>query len=525
MKKTISIHLAGFVFNIEEDAYTILQEYLDKIRQNLSAEEGCDEIMEDIEMRIAELFQERISTSKQVITHKDLEEIMEILGHPIDFASEDETNSDRDNNPNEEEKVRRLFRDRENGTLGGVCSGLGHYFDIDPLIFRIIFAVLFLFFGSGILLYIVLMIFIPEAKTTADKLEMRGKPVNLDSIKTHFNQFTSTISDKAQSKKIRSSVKNAVDQGIERGRSIFEVISKIIGVGFTVGGLILFILFTSLLFTDTGFLPFIGEERIPDIYTAIEIVYPGENWTLLIYISIILVILIPIVSFIITGVRIITKNRTRTKELTWTLSILWTVSASIVFINSIGIINNMKERKTIKETIMLDDPSVDVLYVDAAEDLLFSNYFSPNDGNDIAELIRTDENSIYTGVTGLTITSSMDTGNFELILFKHSRGKNDKEAIEHSERIDFQLKSEGNTLLLPPYIRYPKTDKIRGQYVSFTIVVPKGKSIKFGPRINRLKLNKNDYDPWLEYSRVPHVNTTITTDIIDDTLEIPTTVN
>ena len=91
MKKTISIHLTGFVFNIEEEAYTILQEYLDDIRKNLIIEEGCDEIMEDIELRIAELFHERIGSTKEVIVQKDILDIMEILGNPSDFASDEDS--------------------------------------------------------------------------------------------------------------------------------------------------------------------------------------------------------------------------------------------------------------------------------------------------------------------------------------------------------------------------------------------------------------------------------------------------
>lgn len=484
----------GSVFNIEEEAYALLQDYLDKIRQNLSNEEGCDEIMEDIEMRIAELFHERIRSGKEVVTQHDIQEIKAVLGDPTDFATEEESGIRNEQTVPDDQKTRRLFRDRDSGTIGGVCSGLGHYFDIDVLIFRLIFLVLFLLFGSGILLYIVLMLFIPEAKTTAEKLKMRGEPVNLDNIKNHFNQFAETISEKANSTKITDNLRNAVESGMRHGTIVLNIISKIIGIAFSLAGLILFILLTNLLFRDTGLIPFIGEGNIPDIYTAIEIGFNSNNWTFLIFTCIILVTLIPVLSLIITGFRLITKNRTRTKEIAWIFSITWTLAAATLFIYSLGIVNDMKDGKYIKEIIVLAEPSSQEIIVDVLDDNEFSNHFDPNRGIIAPELIKSNEESIYLGINELSIVSASDTGNFELILYKHARGKNEQAAIERSERIVYQLKTEGNKLFLPAYCSYPIEDKIRGQYLHFTLMVPMGKKVKFGPKIERLKLYKENYE-------------------------------
>ena len=497
MKKTISIHLTGFVFNIEEEAYILLQEYLDKIRQNLSYEEGCDEIMEDIEMRIAELFQERMGLIKEVIVQKDILDIMGILGDPTDFASDEEVPFQETQTAPEDDKVKRLFRDKDGGTIGGVCSGLGHYFYVDALVFRVIFVALFLLLGSGILLYLVLMIFIPEAKTTADKLKMRGEPINLDSIKKHVNQFAESLSDRANSNKIRNNVRSAVEQGVDYGRTALNIISKIIGVAFSLAGFILFIFLLNLLFRDTGLIPFIGENNIPDIYTAIEISFPGKNWTFLIFLCIILVSLIPLISLIITGIRLITKNKTRTKEISWFLSITWTLAAVTLFIYSMGIVNDMKDDNTIKETIILEEPGCQELIIDVIDDNVFSNHFNPNRGLTTPELIKSDEESIYIGLTKLSIISIADTGNFELILYKYSRGKNEQEAIERSEQIVYELETEGNHIFLPAYYSFPVQDKIRGQFLHFTLMVPMGKKVKFGPQSDRLKLDKRKYKPLL----------------------------
>src|SRR5690606_31353215 len=134
---------------------------------------------------IAELFQEKIGATKEVIIEKDVDHIIEIMGKPEDYASGDfsetENNSKQGNDSyyrNTSEK--RLFRDTENASLGGVASGLAHYFNLDVTLVRILFILLTILGGSGILIYLILLVAVPEAKTTTDKFQMRGESINLD---------------------------------------------------------------------------------------------------------------------------------------------------------------------------------------------------------------------------------------------------------------------------------------------------------------------------------------------------------
>ncbi|NOY36116.1 MAG: PspC domain-containing protein [Chlorobi bacterium] len=188
MKKTITINLGGMVFNIDDDAYTLLRDYLQAVGKHYAREETSSEILEDIEARMAELFRERMTGAKQVITRTDTEEVVSIMGYPEDFAAEegpDESYYHR------RSRSRRIYRDPDNSVLGGVCGGMGAYFNLDPLIFRILFLILFFGAGTGLILYIILWIVVPEAKTTAQKLEMRGESVNVSNIgrkvKEEFN--------------------------------------------------------------------------------------------------------------------------------------------------------------------------------------------------------------------------------------------------------------------------------------------------------------------------------------------------
>ena len=158
MNKTISINLGGFFFHIDEDAYQKLSRYFDAVKRSLSPD-GRDEIVKDIESRVAELFQERLQNEKQVIGVKEIDEVISIMGQPEDYKIDEDTSSNYNSdysNSRSYSKTRKLYRDRDNSMLGGVMSGLGHYIGVDSLWLRIIMVILFFGFGTGLLIYIIL---------------------------------------------------------------------------------------------------------------------------------------------------------------------------------------------------------------------------------------------------------------------------------------------------------------------------------------------------------------------------------
>ena len=182
MKKTMTVNLGGMVYHIDNDAYDRLKKYLEKVKQELKTLEGGEEIYQDIETRIAELFSERLKNNGQVITTKEVEEVIAILGDPEDISGK---------TPEEEYKSRnrsykRMYRDPDNRVIGGVCSGLASYWRVDPTIVRIIFVILAIFGMAGVLIYLILWIVLPEAGTVAQKLEMRGEAVNFSNIGDFF---------------------------------------------------------------------------------------------------------------------------------------------------------------------------------------------------------------------------------------------------------------------------------------------------------------------------------------------------
>ena len=190
MKVTVNINLGGYAFNVDEDAYERLRQYMKTLEKEFSGESSAAEIMTDIEGRIAELFKMRLNSYKQVITMKDVEEVMVILGSPelISGSSPSEERPPR--------SQRRIYRDPDRRIIGGICAGLGAYFNWDPLIWRVLFAALVLAGGFGIALYLILWIVLPEAKTTAQKLEMKGDPVTIENIKDTVKEEFETVKKK-----------------------------------------------------------------------------------------------------------------------------------------------------------------------------------------------------------------------------------------------------------------------------------------------------------------------------------------
>jgi phage shock protein PspC (stress-responsive transcriptional regulator) len=180
MKITVSINLGGYFFNIDEDAYAELKVYLRNLELHFAREESSSEILSDIETRMAELFRAKITSYKQVINIEDVNQVISVLGTPEDISDSE--------GPGSREKFttpgyHRMYRDPDNRVIGGVCSGMGAYWSIDPVIVRIIFIALALAGGIGVMVYLILYIVLPEAKTTTQKIEMKGDPVNIHNIK------------------------------------------------------------------------------------------------------------------------------------------------------------------------------------------------------------------------------------------------------------------------------------------------------------------------------------------------------
>ena len=204
MNKVFTINLGGYPFTIDEDAYNYLDKYLKAIHRHFKKSEGYEEITSDIETRLAELFQESMGT-RPIVTMKDVNHSVTIMGKPEDFGVEEELLEDDEPNKTKQQHKKhsfrpgkRLFRDPDEEVIAGVCSGIAAYLGItDPLWVRLLFIVLAISSaGFWFIVYGVLWAVLPQATTAGDRLAMKGEPINISNIGRIVQEEIENLSDK-----------------------------------------------------------------------------------------------------------------------------------------------------------------------------------------------------------------------------------------------------------------------------------------------------------------------------------------
>lgn len=349
MKKTLTVNLGGTVFNIDDDAYRLLDNYLNNLKMHFRKEVGADEIVSDIERRISELFAEKLSAGLQVITLADVEEVIARMGKPEEMEVEEgESQStfgraDTGNGygpgawsgsstMNSESSRRRLYRNPDDKMLGGVTSGLAAYFGWDATVLRLLMLVV-LVCGYGILVpvYIISWLLIPEARTAAEKLSMRGEAVTVENIgKTVTNGFeraSSGVNDCLKSDKPRTLLQK-IGGGfvmvagwiLKLGLVVFAVICSPVLLCF--GLLFLPLLFAAIMVAIGG------GAALMALFPTFDVVLPDSPLSAIVmYISGILLAGLPLISLVWAIFSQLFKWQPASTGLKWTLVILWIVSA------------------------------------------------------------------------------------------------------------------------------------------------------------------------------------------------------
>lgn len=254
MKTVTTIHLNGRAYQVEDEAYIALRDYLQKAGEALEENPDKEEILNDFEQAIAEKCARFLSPAKNVITHAEIDEVITEMG-PVEGANDKKNGNGQTNKTDSPLKPKRLYRDQDNRVIAGVASGIAQYFNIDPIIIRIIFVISVFLGGTGILIYIILWIAVPEAESAAQKLEMRGSNVNLAGMAEILKQKVNEVEKKHPSFfskliDIPRSILRAIGSLIQTGilpvvRALFGVLCMCIGFATLVGttivlGLILF---------------------------------------------------------------------------------------------------------------------------------------------------------------------------------------------------------------------------------------------------------------------------------------------
>ncbi len=338
MKKTTQIHIGGRHLYIDEDAYQKLNHYIEALKAHFAADgETGREIVEDIEQRVAELLENKLTNGKQAVTLEDVHETIGTLGKVEDFVYNDTEENRQEYDYGNRKDYRRFYRDSENYYLGGVASGLGKYFDIDPLWIRLAFVALVFLKGAGVLIYLILWIVVPKARTTAERLQMRGKPVNLTTIKNSVNEeyektragIESTVKSPA-AERTRNSLENLMRAVGLIAVAVFKFFIGAIGIFFLIIGSIFLAVFIMFIL---GFTNLFGHVQLwngvnfPDVGSF----FANSGHYYMVVIALIVLVIIPIFALIYGGIKILFDVRTKHPVLRAFLLTAW-ILALILFI-------------------------------------------------------------------------------------------------------------------------------------------------------------------------------------------------
>lgn len=269
MKKTLTVNLGGTVYHIDEDAYNLLDNYLNNLRYHFRKEEGADEIVRDMETRIAELFDEYIRTGLQVITVEQVEAVIARMGNPEDLnTDDDEEKKETEQHAYDNGPARRLFRNPDDRILGGVLSGLSAYFGWDVTWIRIGVLVLGCFVHGLILAYLIAWIIIPLAKTATEKLQMRGEPINMENIGRTVTEGFDKVNDYVHSEKPRSFLHQLGNAIVKIAGFIIKFVLVLLAICLTPVLLVGLVVLFALLMAATGMLasvPAVLYYSMPDV--------------------------------------------------------------------------------------------------------------------------------------------------------------------------------------------------------------------------------------------------------------------
>ena len=495
MNKTVNINLGGMFFHIDEDAYQKLTRYFDAIKRSLSNSSGQDEIIRDIEMRIGELITERHTSDKQVINIKEVDEIIAIMGQPEDYRIEDDAPAGSETFDSAYvPKRKKLHRDADRALIGGVCTGLGHYFGVDTVWIRIVFAILFFGFGIGLIPYIILWIAMPAAVTTSEKLEMTGEPVTISNIQKKVREEMDYLSEKYRNADIDRLGKQA-KTGAERiasnvgdvFSSIFKVFAKILGAiiavfaGLTLLGVVigLFMLLASI-FVD-----------IPGLVYAETVNYTAFPMGLIVLLGL-LGVGIPFFFLFLLGLNLLSNNSGRVSNpVKYTLLALWLISVAVLTIFGIKQASETTERSKVvqKQEIVLQ-PN-DTLSIG----FRYNDYFA-KDIYERADLqITQDEQGkdvIYSNDVHVSIRKSPDKTAY-IIVEKRARGKSRKEARDRAEKITYKFSVEGSKIMLDNYLLTGTENKLRDQDVEIFVYLPAGVLLKPDESLREYDYSDDDF--------------------------------
>ena len=506
MKKTFTINVSGTIFHIDEDAYERLNSYINSVKSHFSKVEGKEEIINDIESRIAEILQEKITDSKQVINIEDIKHVVSVMGQPFEF-DEEEQEKKEESYYYQARPVKRLYRDTEDSVIAGVCSGIAAYFHTDPIWFRIGF-IIALFSGFGFFLYLILWIAIPEARTTAERLEMRGEKVNISniekSIKDEVENLKGKINDltdqaKNTFKKKSPQYRTGFDHVLIAFGSIFKYLFKaiiiFIGIILFVVGISLFITFLATIFGWGGIV--LNEHS--DIFITqfplfADRFLSGVGNISLLKFGLFFLIGVPLIMLLYSAVRLIFRID-KVRYIGFTAFNIWIAGLIITAYFAFRILKDFRYQDYSKKEILIEQPKSDILYLDVKQNRGY-DYYDDNEYVVICDndIIITEDGKFYREPK-LRFKES-NTDQYQMIIYSYARGKTRNAAKTLAEKTIYNINQEDSLLTFNSFFELPNKVNWRDQYLRIELLIPLGKKIHLSYEMDEIIDYHLNYYPY-----------------------------
>jgi len=492
MDKTININLGGNLFQIDGDAFLILRDYLQAINNRFRNVQGGLETIEDIESRIAEIFQSQKGLAG-VISKENVEAMISIIGKPEDF----DISLDEEEPPVYTSHKRRLYRNPDDSIISGVCGGIGAYLNTDPVLFRILFVISALIFGTGFFIYLVLWIALPQAYTDNQKKELFGN-INY-STRLQGRQSDSPL-------KSGSSVYNTAYSNKPGANNAFNEIVRAIGKVFYIA-LRIFLIIFGVLFVITGFLFILSFIMVfvfkypgafstdnfdmslnyfPDFLNYI--VSPAVAPWIIALTSI--VVILPMLALIYWGVKMIFWFRARDGVFSLIGLVLWvlciTALALILFNEGISFAETARSST---QKILSNTP--DTLYIMTGEKISNLNVDKELSINEEGYSVYINETDKELYIRPYLNINTSDGDETRIEVRKRSSGRSELDALRKTEELSYNYSINGDTILLDEYFKISGERKWAADNVGINLYIPEGTFIKIDNDSGSLFHNRN----------------------------------
>lgn len=490
MNKTVNINLANTLFHIDEGAFNKMRLYLESVKRSFANTPGSDEILADIEARIAELFHEKLENERQVITHKEVDEVITIMGQPEDYMVDEDIFEDEPKSARNEDRRRskKLYRDTEMKYVAGVSSGMAHYVGISPLWVRLLWVILTLGSGGGfILLYGLLWVLIPEAASTSQKLDMRGEDINISNIERTVSEGFDDVAQKIKNvdyegvgNKVKNGGKTFFDTLGDIIMFFFKVFGKFIGIILVIVGAATIIgMFVGMLTATT-----LDWFNIPGMNDVIDNITGAPVW--LLSLLLFFVIGIPFFFLLYLGLKILVNNLKSIGNIAkFSLLGLWLISLIALIV--------MGVRTAASHAFTGSIPTENPYFLENDSDtlniqLVASEFYENGNNMRMNDMIMVYDDAgnpvLQSEDVRFNILKSNDTVG-RISVRKEANGPSYDEARSVAAKINYEYTQSGNTINFDNFLTAAEKSTFNGQEVRVNIYVPVGQLMKYTATNNR----------------------------------------